>query len=260
MLVLDALSFLASAKLLGSVRAAEPARVRAKRADASERGVPRTVMRTAAELTEGLRFTVGHPVLRALLASSITFNVFAGVFAALFVIFATRELGLAPAALGAVLAVQGVGGVLGALFVGRMVGRLGQGPVLVLAGAGQGVGWLALPAAGASGIPAVPTLALALAVSGFSFVAYVVGAVSLRQELTPDELLGRVNAGSVSLILAAVPVGSLLGGLLAAETGTRTALALGALLGASGFLWTLFSPVRRLGGAGQEVRPGKAGG
>jgi predicted MFS family arabinose efflux permease len=220
-------------------------------ASASERGVLAAVGRTAAELTEGLRFTLGNPVLRALLASSITFNVFGGFFAALFVIFATRELGLAPVASGAVLAVQGVGGVLGALLVGRIVGRLGQGPVLVLAGAGQGVGWLVLPAAGAFGLPAAPTLALALAVSGFSFVAYVVGAVSLRQELTPDGLLGRVNAGSVSLILAAVPAGSLAGGLLATGVGTRTALTLGALLGASGFLWTLFSPVRRLGGAGR---------
>lgn len=215
------------------------------------------VGRTAAELTRGLRFTLSNPVLRALLASSVTFNVFGGFFAALFVIFATRELGLSPAAVGAVLAVQGVGGVLGALFVGRMAGRLEQGPVLVLAGAGQGVGWLALPAAGAFGLPAAPTLSLALAVSGFSFVAYVVGAVSLRQELTPDGLLGRVNAGSVSLILAAVPLGSLAGGLLAAEVGTRIAFALGALLGASGFLWTLFSPARRLGTDEPPVRPEK---
>lgn len=256
-LALDSLSYLASACLLGSVRAAEPARVRPEKADASGRGVLGAVGRTATELTEGLRFTLGNPVLRALLASSVTFNVFAGVFAALFVIFATRELGLAPAALGAVLAVQGIGSVLGALFVGRMVGRLGQGPVLVLAGVGQGVGWLALPVSGAFGLPAAPTLALALAVSGFSFVAYVVGAVSLRQELTPEELLGRVNAGSVSLILAAIPVGSLLGGLLATEVGTRTALALGALLGATGFLWTLFSPARKLGSVEPPVRPEK---
>ena len=254
-LILDALSYLASARLLGSVRAAEPATVRSGEADASAsgRGVLGTVMRTAAELTQGLRFTLGNPVLRALLASSVTFNVFGGFFAALFVIFATRELGLAPVALGAVLAVQGVGSVLGALFVGRIVGRLGQGPVLVLAGAGQGIGWLALPAAGAFGLPAAPTLALSLAVSGFCFVAYVVGAVSLRHELTPGRLLGRVNAGSVSLILAAVPVGWLAGGLLATGVGTRTALALGGLLGASGFLWPLFSPVRRLGGARREV-------
>lgn len=256
MLIVDSLSYLASAYLLGSVRAGEPARTRAgEEAGTPADGVLPAARRTAAELTEGLRFTFGNPVLRALLASSVTFN----VFAALFVLFATRELGLAPAVLGAVLAMQGAGGVLGALLVGRMMERLGQGPVLVLAGVGQGLGWLALPASGAFGLPAAPTLALALAVSGFSFVAYVVGAVSLRQELTPDGLLGRVNAGSVSFILAAVPAGSLLGGLLAAEVGTRTALALGAMLGASGFLWTLFSPARRLGVAVWEAQPETGG-
>lgn len=47
--------------------------------------------------------------------------------------------------------------------------------------------------------------------------------------------------------------------LLAAEVGTRTALALGAMLGASGFLWTLFSPGRRLGVAVREARPETGG-
>lgn len=239
-LAVDCLSYLVSALLVGSVRTTEPKQIESK----EKAETPRTVARIAKETVEGLRWVFSHPVLRALLASSTTFSLFSGFFAALFVIFATRELGLSPAMVGSVLAIQGTGSVLGALMAERIASRLGLGRALVLAAAGQGLGWLLLPFAGAFGIPALPVLALGLAIAGFCFVVYVVGAVSLRQALTPDGLLGRVNASAVSLILAASPFGALLGGILAEETNSRSALGLGALVGALGFLWTFFSPVR----------------
>ena len=239
-LAADCLSYLASALLVGSVRRVEP-----KRAGPREHtGAPRTAGRVVKETAEGLRWLFSHPVLRAVLASSATLGLFSGFFAALFVLFATRELGLSPAMVGGVLAAQGAGSVLGALLAGRIADRLGLGRALVLAAAGQGLGWLFLPLAGAFGIPALPTLVFGFVIAGFCFVVYVVCAVSLRQALTPDRLLGRVNASAVSLILAASPFGSLLGGVLAEETSVRLALVLGALVAASGFLWTFFSPVR----------------
>lgn len=216
-LAADSLSYLASALLVGSVRKVEP-----KWAGPREQAdAPGTAGRVAKEAAEGLRWIFSHPVLRALLMSSATFSLFSGFFAALFVLFATWELGLSPAAVGGVLAVQGTGSVLGALLVGRIADSLGVGRTLVLAAAGQGLGWLFLPLAGAFGIPTLPTLLLGFVVAGFCSVVYVVCAVSLRQALTPDGLLGRVNASAVSLILAASPFGSLLGGFLAEATSIR---------------------------------------
>lgn len=216
-LIVDSLSYLTSALLLWSMRTNEVRLSTRKKASTLIESLKRTFKGSF----EGLRWLLADPVLRGLLASSSSFNVFAGFFAALFVIFATRELGFSPVAVGLVLAAQGAGSVLGAILVKRIVGYLGLGPALVLAAAGQSLGWLALPFAGAFGIPAFPVIAAGLAVSGFSFVVYVVGAVSLRQTLTPDEILGRVNAVSVSLILGAIPVGSLAGGFLAAKRGNK---------------------------------------
>lgn len=240
-LVLDSLSFLASAILVGSIRTVEPGRRR--QPDDESTGA---FGRAARETAEGLRWILGSPLLRAVLATSVSLSLFSGVFAALFVLFAGRGLGLSPAAIGAVLAFQGIGSILGALLSGRISHRLETGPSLVLSAAGMGLGWLVLPLAGIFGSPPAPTLVFGLFLSGFCYVVYVVQAVSLRQRLTPDEILGRVNAGAVALIFAATPVGSLLGGFLAESLGARAALALGAMVGASGFLWTLFSPVRRL--------------
>jgi predicted MFS family arabinose efflux permease len=70
--------------------------------------------------------------------------------------------------------------------------------------------------------------------------------VSLRQTITPDRLLGRVNATYRTYIYGAVPVGSILGGLLGTLIGLRAALVVGALGLATGILWILFSPVPRL--------------
>ncbi len=241
-LLLDSLTFVVSAWLVRSLRAVEPARARP-----ANDGRAGAVKRSAGEAIEGLRWIFGNPVLRALLATSASLSLFSGVFAALFVLFAGRDLGYSPAGIGTLLALQGAGSVLGALFSGWVSRFLAVGRALILAAAGMGLGWLALSLAGSLGTPAVPMLVFGLTVSGFCYVVYVVHAVSLRQQLTPDEILGRVNAGSVALILAAVPGGSLLGGLFAEATNVRTALALGALIGASGFLWTFFSPARRLG-------------
>jgi MFS family permease len=55
--------------------------------------------------------------------------------------------------------------------------------------------------------------------------------VSLRQSIIPDELLGRVNSVYRFLGWGAMPVGSLLGGLIASGIGLRaTFLAAAALM------------------------------
>jgi MFS family permease len=75
---------------------------------------------------------------------------------------------------------------------------------------------------------------------------YNINQVSLRQAITPERLLGRVNASAEFLGLGATIAGSLLGGLLGGIAGVRTMLffsAFGAMLST---LWLVFSPVRRL--------------
>jgi hypothetical protein len=78
---------------------------------------------------------------------------------------------------------------------------------------------------------------------GLGLTLYNVGQVSLRQAVTPDQLLGRMNATLSFAISGIVPLGALVGGALGELIGIRATL----LLAASGellaVLWLIWSPI-----------------
>jgi len=73
-----------------------------------------------------------------------------------------------------------------------------------------------------------------------------INVVSLRQTITPDRLLGRMNASMRFLVWGTLPFGALLGGGLGQAIGLRTTLFVGAVGSVLAVLWVLFSPVRAL--------------
>ena len=97
-----------------------------------------------------------------------------------------------------------------------------------------------------------PTLAVfgVLIVSGFMIgmgtVTYNVNQVSLRQAITPNRLLGRMNASMRFLVWGTIPLGALIGGALGDAIGLRPTILIGTLGGLTSFLWIFFSPVRKL--------------
>ena len=70
--------------------------------------------------------------------------------------------------------------------------------------------------------------------------------MSLRQAITPERILGRVNANLRMIELGAMLAGSLVAGLLGEVVGLRLALVVGASAGLFGALWLAASPVRHL--------------
>ena len=117
-LLADAVSFLGSALFLGRVRAEEPPVDQAAGA-----GI-------RAQAAEGLRFIGGNPIFRPTLTAVATLNFFNYAFQALFILYATRTLGVSAGALGLVLGVAALGGICGAVVAGRVGRRLGVGPRL----------------------------------------------------------------------------------------------------------------------------------
>jgi hypothetical protein len=96
---------------------------------------------------------------------------------------------------------------------------------------------------------ATPELAvLLLLLSSFTgnlgWVLYNINEVSLRQAITPAQLLGRTNATLSFLVAGMIPLGFLAGGALGELIGMRTTIALAALGSLASTLWLLFSPVR----------------
>ncbi|MET9390607.1 MFS transporter [Streptomyces sp. NPDC006624] len=114
-----------------------------------------------------------------------------------------HDLGHDDGTVGTVLAVGALGTITGALLVARIRRRLGFGPtwtgsVAVCGLAFAGLGW-------ARDVPAVAALSAAfLACAGMAGTC----SMSLRQEVTPEPLLGRVTAAFWTLQYAAAPAGA----------------------------------------------------
>ena len=160
------------------------------------------------------------------------------------ILFMVASLELGAGAIGALLAVGNVGLVVGALLATRLATRYGVGRVIV--------GSLALGTPFALLVPlaprslAVPALIVAQLAAGVRGPIYNVNQISLRQAITPPELLGRMTATMRVLVLGTMPLGALLGGGIASVFGVRLALLLGATVGCAACLLTLLSPVRSL--------------
>ena len=80
------------------------------------------------ELGEGARLLLRDPVLGALTGAWGLYFFAFFVFWGQYPLYATRDLGLSPAAFGVVLSVVAVGGVVGALANERVTRRFGLGP------------------------------------------------------------------------------------------------------------------------------------
>jgi hypothetical protein len=81
---------------------------------------------------------------------------------------------------------------------------------------------------------------------GYAVVAYNVNQVGLRQAITPDRMLGRMNATMRLIVWGTIPVGALIGGVLGNLVGLVPVLWISAIGSALSFLPVLFSPVRSL--------------
>jgi predicted MFS family arabinose efflux permease len=193
-----------------------------------------------AELTEGLRWLIGQPFLRAttlLVAGSN--GLFQAVTLAIIVVAESR--GASPGTIGLILAGFGAGGLAGAAAAAWVAGRIP--PWLVVIGANWV--WAALLPV----IALVPSpLAIAAAGAGMAFVGPVWNVVlgSLEMRLTPAALLGRVQAVQMTAAYGAIPLGSLVGGLMLDRLGPEEAVwALAACMLVVAIIATLTPSVRR---------------
>jgi len=233
-LLADAIAMAGSALLVVRIRKREERQV-----VAADRHLPR-------EIGEGLRFVLGHRLLRAIATCTATANFFfGGAYTAMEILFLEREIGLDAGTIGLVFTVTGVGGLLGALMARRLAELLGQGPAIWLSIAATSPFALLMPLIAAPGWR-LWLAAAGGAVVGFGAVAYNVTQVSFRQALTPDHLLGRMNATLRFMVWGTIPLGGLLGGALGQWFGVRSALLIAAIGSCLAFLPVFLSPLRTM--------------
>ena len=204
---LDGASFLIAALLVATIAGSF------RPAGAKVAGEKRSLR---SDIAEGVRWLRNHRLLRtlALVLGALNFASWLGMATA--VLFAQEILGLDEAGFGLLLAGMAVGSVLGGLFGARIAAALGPGRALIVTIAAE-------RACGAA--VGLMSNAVAVAVlfwfSGIFSVVWNVITVSLRQQIIPDHLLGRVNSVYRFLGWGSMPLGALAGGWLAEVFGLR---------------------------------------
>jgi predicted MFS family arabinose efflux permease len=230
-ILFDAVSFLVSAVFIGAIdkeeQAPEP---------------PKEGTSVWQEIREGGRVLVQNPVLRAMAGSNVVMDFSMRVLGAVYLLYATRELGFEPGLLGFVFAVGGLSSLPGALFAGRAAKRFGVGPSMVLGIVVLGSFSLLIPAASDASVISLCFLVGHQFGDAF-WTMHDINQTSLRQSITPERYLGRVNAGMRFSTMAAMLTGALAGGVMGEVIGLRATLLVGCggLFVAAG--WLMLSPV-----------------
>ena len=235
-IALDAMTFLVSAVLLGTIRKEEAPPPPAESREP-----------VLQEIRDGLRLVIHDPVLRALAGAQMALSALWGVFGAVWFLFVLDELALSPAVLGVVAAVGGASSFIGAVVASRSTRRWGIGRVAVGAMLLAAIGNAFVPLA-PTGLPllAIACLVVQQLVADSAITVYDVTETSVRQSLVHDRSLGRVTSTFDVAAVFAQLVATLGAGLLAEAIGLRATAwlaPLGGLLGAA-ILW--WSPVRSL--------------
>jgi MFS family permease len=235
-LVVDAATYVVSALFLRAIKTPEPP------------PAPSDGTSLRQSIGEGMRALVGHPLLRPIILGSITAVVFSRGIVALFILLATRELGIGAAAIGLIFAAGGLGAIPGAALAGPVARRCGVGAAIIGGWAIEGAALLLIPLAAwwGGGPGTVAILAAGKLIGGIAMAVANVNQWSLRQVVTPDRLQGRVTASHRTLVYGAQPLGALLGGLLGTAIGLAPAILVCAVGTALAPLWAVFSPLRRL--------------
>jgi MFS family permease len=229
---IDAASFLISAVSLWIIRKPEP---EPKPGSASGR------TGFWHEMWEGIQVVIGNPTLWKIAGCTATWNLGSNMAFAVELIFMYRYLHMAPALVGVVFAVGAVGALLGAIATGPIVARVGVGRTLFLSAVSGGLLMATVLAAYTNA---------AVFLSALFFIEFLLGSpynitqVSLRQAITPDRVQGRMNATIRTIVWGTIPIGSVLGGLLAGIIGVPQTIVLGGFVTLLASGWILAGPIR----------------
>ncbi|MBN9391246.1 MAG: MFS transporter [Chloroflexi bacterium] len=233
-IAVDAASFLVSALCIGLIRKPE------NRSTEPEEAQP--MLR---EALEGLQVVFKNKIQRALVLSEVQRAFFGSFIGTLYMIFIIRELQMPVWVSGVLIGVGGISSLAGSVIARRLTGRIGIGKSLIWSALLTSLITMLIPLAAGPFWLAFGLLVISQA-GDIGWSIYLINQTSLRQSITPERQLGRVNASLYFLEGVAGLVGAVLSGGLGDLIGVRTTL----FVAVAGFLaalgWLYFSPVRHL--------------
>ena len=234
-IIVDAISYVASALFLTRLKAPEPP-------------VEKPTEPIRVQLATGLDFIFRDWIMRPTILSAATLNFFNFGFQALFILYVTTYLGITPGLLGLALGAGAIGGVVGAVTAASIGRRLGLGPAFVLGLIVFPASLILVPIADVSlPQPVILTMLVVMEFfAGFGVMVLDVNAGAIIPARTPDRIRSRVYGSFRFINYGVRPIGAIVGGFLGGLIGVREALFVSTILTLTGVLWLLGTPVIRM--------------
>jgi MFS family permease len=176
------------------------------------------------QIVGGFRFVTDQRHIRSLLWLVTANNFFQNAVMAILVLYATRELGIRPGLFGITVSVGGLGAVMGAVGAEQLGRRFGPGPFVILSTTVVALAALCFPLIHTGDSLGVIALAVTYFVLSAGNSSITVFSWTIRQTLTPNPVLGRMNGAFRFLVTGIMPFGALFGGWLGETIGIRWTL------------------------------------
>ena len=233
-IIADAFSYLFSGLLLSRIEAVEPP---------IEKKAHEPLLQ---QVREGASFLFSHDLLRPYLLTGTQLQFFGGFKDALLILFIVDVVGLPGYAIGLIYAVGSLSGLVSSFYAKRMIKRFGFGRNLAMMGTLMSIGWFFIPFMRGGFWTAFTIGSVGLFIAGIGNTNWNINIATLKQSVTPNRMQGRVNASEGIFAMGAMPLGSLLGGIIAEQIGVHNTIILasfGTLLAST---WIWFSPLPKL--------------
>lgn len=162
------------------------------------------------DIKEGIEELFQNKLLLTPTMTVVFLNFASSLVIGVLVFFAKDQLGATASQIGFMFSISAIGGFIGALVVSRIRKKFGRGKIFTYC--------ILIDAIGMALLIFAPTwwaIGIALAIRTFSTTVSNIVYFTIRQEFTPNHLLGRVAGTSSMLMKLTLPIGLFLAGLWA---------------------------------------------
>lgn len=180
---------------------------------------------SSTSMWEGARFLFADRRLRVLIAMVASLSLLQGMEFGVLVLLATTEWGVREGAYGFFLAAGATGNLVGSVLADGRVRRFGSGRTLLGAALVSGLGYLVMASASSWALAGPAFVLVGIAVGAGAVVSN-----SVRQRLTPHDMMGRVGSAARGIVWGAAPIGALAAGGIATFSGLKTPLVVAGVL------------------------------
>lgn len=191
------------------------------------------------DILKGLSFTIRNDLLRPMLVTSLIFNIGWFLVQSVFVVYALERQSMTPTTVGMAMGIFGIGMVIGAFSMPWLSRRLALGRISILGPLGGFVAAALITAT--VWMPSPPLVYSSFFLFGLGPVLWSISTTTLRQAITPQQLIGRVSSLLVVTTYGARPIGAGIGVLVAALAGMEWCIVLALAVFALQLVVVLFS-------------------